>query len=108
LTHFREALVDWGHEREHLTLERNLPPAGSTWKMQQAVATLSSFRVKPCAMPRTPYAVAGTTEQGLWLSINTNRDHEYDALTTWDIVWSFQKLREPVWQLALDIVSSMH
>jgi predicted secreted Zn-dependent protease len=53
------------------------------------------------------YAVSGTTEQELRLSINAHRGHEYDALTTWHIGWSFEDCASPVWHLALDITYSM-
>jgi predicted secreted Zn-dependent protease len=53
------------------------------------------------------YAVSGTTAQQLRQSIDTNRGHEYDAETVWNIHWSFQNCQDPQWSLTLDIAYSM-
>ena len=50
------------------------------------------------------YAVTGTTADQLRLSINQNRPGDYDALTTWNIAWSFQNCTNPQWLVSLDVV----
>ncbi|HKO49480.1 MAG TPA: DUF922 domain-containing protein [Polyangiaceae bacterium] len=60
---------------------------------------------KLAAMERVEtYSVSGTTAQQLRQSINANRGHEYDALTNWNITWSYQNCASPVWTVSLDIV----
>lgn len=50
------------------------------------------------------YAVTGTTADQLRVSINQNRGHDYDALTTWNIAWSYQNCTSPQWAVSLSVV----
>jgi predicted secreted Zn-dependent protease len=53
------------------------------------------------------YTVTGDTADEIRASIDANRGRDYDALTTWNITWTFQNCASPTFDVALDVVYDM-